>query len=1107
MADLDAQLAALSPKKRALFEKMMRERAAAEPTENVFPLSVMQQGIWFLEQIRPDNPAYLIPAAARIRGPLNIGALQDAVNEIVRRHESLRTRFELRDGVPKQVVRPTLDLHVPEEDVRGLGQDELDKRVAAELAVPFDLASGPLLRLKLLRTGAEEWVLLVAMHHLVSDGWSVKVLFTELSALYQAFAAGRTSPLSAPRIQYGDFAAWQQGLDAESLREDLAYWRGHLAGAPSVLALRSDRPRPAVQGFNGGSVPFELPASLHGELTALAASHGATAYMALLAAFNVVLHRYSGQSDVVVGVPTAGRGRADVEPLIGFFVNTLPVRTDLSGEPDFLGVLARVREGCLGLYAHENVPFEKIVEDLGTERDLSRPPVFQVALSYQSDPLPTLALAGVEFQRLDLRADGARFDLELQFFERDGAVTGWFEYDRDLFDESTMARMARHLRRVIELAVAAPGTPVGALDLLDEAERHEVLAAGTAEEREWPGAGLIHQCFEARAASGPDAEALRFEGESLTYGELNARANQLAHKLRGMGVGPDVLVGVCLERSVELVVGLLAVLKAGGAYVPLDPGYPTARLTYMLDDAKVPVLLTQRHVLQALPPVGATTLCVEELRAELAGEPATDPGVELDGDNLAYVIYTSGSTGAPKGVMNVHTAIRNRLLWMQDAYGLQPGERVLQKTPFSFDVSVWEFFWPLMCGATLVVARPEGHKDGRYLLDVIRQEAISTLHFVPSMLQVFLEQDGVESCTGLRRVICSGEALPRALQERFFERSTAELHNLYGPTEAAVDVSFWECRRDGDPRPVPIGRPVTGTRLYVLDASGRPTPVGVPGELHIGGCQLARGYLGREELTAERFVADPFAPGPNARMYRTGDLACFREDGAIEYLGRLDHQVKLRGFRIELGEIESALRDRDGVREAVVLAREIGGDTRLVAYLTGDAVPSAAELGARLKEHLPEFMVPSAFVTLPSLPLTPNGKTDRAALPDPEPVAAVRAVYAAPEEGLEHSLAALWREVLGVERVGRDDNFFELGGNSLLMARLQARLTAAHQLDVPMVELFQNPTVGSLAAHLGRSDAAPDSSPDGRERAATRRSALEQRRSAAARRNRSRNGR
>ncbi|KRV49163.1 non-ribosomal peptide synthetase [Wenjunlia vitaminophila] len=1108
MSDLDARLAALPPEKRALFERLLAERGR---TENAFPLSVLQRGMWFLEQLRPNNPAYLVPGAVEVRGRLDTGVLRAAVNEVVRRHEALRTTFQLRDGTPTQIVAGRLTVDVPEIDLRGAGDEALRQRLAEELAEPLDLVAGPLLRVKLLVTGDDTSVLTVSMHHLISDRWSMGVFLTELSELYEAFSAGQPSPLPDLDIQYGDFAAWQQQrLDQGGWAADLEYWRDHLAGAPAVLALPTDRPRPAVQGFNGGSVPVELPEALMRDLGALAHRHGATTYMALLAVFQVLLHRYSDQDDVVVGVPTAVRDRAELEAVIGYFVNTLPIRVDLGGNPRFVEVLERVRDSCLGAYAHQEVPFELVVADLNTERDLSRPPVYQVSFSYGREPVPTFAMGGAELRRMPVRSEGSRFDLELQAFDSGGGLSGWFEYDRDLFEQTTVERLAGHFRRLVEQVTAGPETPVDELELLDGAERRRVLTDFNATDREWPDEGWLHECFEEWAARTPDAEAVRFEGRALTYAELNQRANRLARLLRRRGVGRDVLVGVALERSFELVVGLLAVLKAGGAYVPLDPDLPADRLEFMLRDADAAVLLTRHDLLRRLPaPTAApdappvAVLDVDDLAGELAAESPDDLRVPVDGEDLAYVIYTSGSTGRPKGVMNVHAAIRNRLLWMRDAYHVDATDRVLQKTPFSFDVSVWEFFLPLMVGATLVVARPHGHRDGGYLAGTIQAEDVTTVHFVPSMLQVFL-QEQVEDCTSLRRVFCSGEELPRTLQDRFLARSRAELHNLYGPTEAAIDVTAWACRDDGDQRPVPIGFPIANTRVHVLDRLLRPVPVGVPGELHIGGRNLARGYLNRPELTAERFVEDPFAPGTGARLYRTGDLARFRDDGAVEFLGRLDHQVKLRGFRVELGEIEAALARHDRVREAVVVAREHSpGDVRLAAYLTpeGAGAPGSAELTAHLRQWLPEYMVPSSFTVLPGFPLTSSGKVDRKALPEPQVVRSERTRFVAPSDGLEHALAELWRDLLGVERVGARDNFFDLGGHSLLMAEFRARLAAGLGHELSMVELFQHPTVGSLATYLNRSEDSPAGPSNGaRERAENRRQSRNRRQQAADRR-------
>ncbi|MFB6888770.1 amino acid adenylation domain-containing protein [Kitasatospora sp. NPDC056327] len=1117
MSEIERRLAALTPEQRARLEQLLAEKERAGgggPAEDVFPLSVFQQGMWFLEQVRPDNPAYVVPGAVRVSGPVDAAVLGRALAEVVRRHEALRTSFALREGRPVQVVRAAAAPELPVVDLRRASPtpDELDRHIAAAaVGEPFDLESGPPFRLTLLRTAEDESVLVLALHHLVSDRWSFWVLLSELAALYAAFAAGEPSPLPVLPVQYADFAVWQREQQEQGRwAGQLAYWRERLAGAPAALELPTDRPRPAVQGFNGGALPFELPEPLMRELSALAHARGATTYMALLAVFTVLLSRYSRQQDVVVGVPTAVRDRPELEPLIGYFVNTLPIRTALDGEPSFAAVLERVRVACLGAYEHQEVPFELVVGELNRARDLSRPPVYQASFAYGREAVPDLTLGGAKLEQVLVRSGGARFDLELQAFDRDGGLSGWFEYDRDLFDESTVARMAAHFRRLAEQAVADPDRPVDALELLTAAERHRVLEDFNATGREWPqDAGWIHRAFEEQARRSPEAVALRFEGRSVGYRELDRRANRLAHRLRRLGVGRDVVVGVGMERSPELVVALLAVLKAGGAYLPLDPELPSARLELMVRDARVPVLLAQRRVLGRLPAAGAEVLCVEEFEAAPGDEPDTGPEVEVDGEDLAYVIYTSGSTGTPKGVMNVHAAIRNRLLWMQDAYRLGADDRVLQKTPFSFDVSVWEFFWPLAAGATLVLARPEGHRDPGYLARTVREERITTLHFVPSMLQAFLREP-VEECTSLRRVVCSGEALPRDLQDRFLARSGARLYNLYGPTEAAVDVTHWTCRPDTDPRrPVPIGRPIANTRVHVLDEALRPVPVGVPGELHIGGRGLARGYLGRPELTAERFVRDPFDPDPAARLYRTGDLARFREDGAVEYLGRLDHQVKLRGFRIEPGEIEAVLTAHPLVREAVVTARaHRAGDVRLVAHLTvagGTGAPGPAELAAHLRGRLPAHMVPAAFAVLDALPLTPSGKVDRAALPEPDDGRpGADAPFTAPGAGLERTLAGLWRTVLGVERVGAHDNFFDLGGHSLLMAELRSQLAADTGHRVSMVELFQHPTVASLAAYLSRTDGEPAAAPgpDARERAEHRRRAGARRHQAAARRSR-----
>ncbi|HEV2734527.1 MAG TPA: amino acid adenylation domain-containing protein, partial [Longimicrobiaceae bacterium] len=727
----------------------------------------------------------------------------------------------------------------------------------------------------------------------------------------------------------------------------------------------------------------QLPAEVLEKLRALGRQEGATLYMVVLGAFQALLSRYGAGEDVVVGSPIAGRGRAEVEELIGFFVNTLVLRTDLSGEPSFRELLRRVRETTLGAYEHQEVPFERLVAELSPERSLSHSPLFQVAFSLDSAEGGGGGLAGLSVSGVGTQADSAKFDLALGMEASSHGLRGGLTYNTDLWDAATMQRLVGHFARLVEQVAADPDARLSEVALLGAAERRQVVEEWNRTERPYPRGVCIHELFAAQAERVPDAPAVTFEGASLTYAALNARANRLAHHLRGLGVGPETRVGICLDRGPEMVVAILAVLKAGGAYVPLDPGYPAERLAYMLEDSGARVLVTQASSSGLLPADSVRVVRVDADAAPIAVEPDGGPRTAAVPENAAYVIYTSGSTGTPKGAVNEHRGIVNRLLWMQEQYGLTSGDVVLQKTPVSFDVSVWEFFWPLLTGARLVLARPEGHRDPAYLSGLIEREGVTTLHFVPPMLAAFLDAGEPGRCGSLRRVMCSGEALPYELTERFRTAlPEVELHNLYGPTEAAVDVTYWAVE-PRERRVVPIGRPVANTRLYVLDGGGEPVPVGVPGELFLGGVQVGRGYLGRAELTAERFVPDPFSAQSGARLYRTGDRARWTAAGEVEYLGRTDFQVKIRGFRIEPGEIEGVLRRSPGVADCAVVVREdVPGEKRLVAYVVGEA--GAEELREHLRRGLPEYMVPAAFVALDGLPLTSNGKLDRKALPAPD---------------------------------------------------------------------------------------------------------------------------
>jgi amino acid adenylation domain-containing protein len=1011
--------------------------------------------------------------------------LAQTLQEVVRRHEALRTTFIAAEGRPVQVIGPARPFALPVVD---LGAPPGAEREAEALALagqearrPFDLAGGPLLRAALLRLGADEHVLLVTLHHIVADGWSLGVLVREVAALYEAFARGRPAPLPELPIQYADFAHWQrQWLRGEVLEAQLAYWKRQLAGPPAALGLPTDRPRPAVQSYRGARHAFGLPGPLSEALRGLSRREGATPFMTLLAALQALLGRYTGQADVSVGSPVANRNRAETEGLIGFFVNTLVLRTDLSGNPTFRELLGRVRAVALGAYAHQDLPFEQLVGALQPERDLSRSPLFQVLFVLQNAPLPALRLGQLTLSPVEVEGGTAKFDLTLSLMDTGQGLEGALEYNTDLFDAATVARMAEHFQTLLAGIAADAGQRLADLPLLAEAERRQLLVEWNATAAPFPADACLHELFERQVERGPEAVALVCQEEQLSYAELNARANRLAHHLRERGVGPEARVGLCLERGVEMVVAVLAVLKAGGAYVPLDPDYPSRRLGFMLHDAGVAVLLTQQRLLPRLPPHEARVVCLDSTTQDWQRCSAANPAPAAMALHPAYVIYTSGSTGQPKGAVNTHRGVCNLLRWMQGAYGLGASDRVLQQTTFSFDVSVLECFWPLLAGARLVLAAPGGQRDSAYLAGLIGREQLTTVLFVPSMLQAFLQDTDLRVFGSLRRVVCTGEALPYELAQRFARLLPGcQLINLYGPTEAAVEATCWTYRPEPERAAIPIGRPVANTRVYALDGEMQPVPSGVSGELYLGGCQLARGYLGRPGLTAGRFVPDPFGPGAGGRLYRTGDRVRWRADGQLEFLGRLDHQVKIRGHRIELGEVEAALAQHPGVAGAVALAREDRpGDKRLVAYLVArpDAAPSGGDLRAFLRERLPDYLVPSAFVPLPALPLTANGKLDRQALPAPDPqTAAPPEGYVAPRNPAEGRLAGIWQEVLGVERVGVHDDFFALGGHSLLAVRLLAALDKQLGVRLPLATLFQNATVAELTARIRNPD--PDPTP------------------------------
>lgn len=940
---LKAKLAEYKPeivaflRQNHLNQDSVSESIPSVSRKNVIPQSFAQQRLWFLAQLFPNNPFYNIPMVISIKGLLNPLILEKSLNEIIDRHEVFRTNFDTLDGQPIQNITATSTLSLKLQNLSSNQQEvEIQKLAFEESQKPFDLKQDLLIRAKLLQLKDFDHVLLLTMHHIISDGWSLGILIQELSEIYQAFSTASSPLLPKLNIQYADFAVWQrQKLQGEFLETQLTYWKRQLAAAPSILNLPTDRPRPTVPTFQGETFSFVVSPQLTTKLKALSNRSGTTLFMTLLTAFKVLLHRYTGETNIVVGSPVAGRNRADIEGLIGFFVNTLILHTDVSGNPTFRTLLNQVREVALGAYAHQDVPFEKLVDELSPTRDLSHMPLFQVAFALQDTPeINQLQFSGLTLNSLDYDIGTTRLDLEFHLWERSESIEGKCLYSKDLFDAATIELMVGRYLVLLEGIVTEPEQHILDLPLLTEIEQHKLLEEWNNTQVDYPLDTCLHYLFESQVEQTPKATAVVFEDQSLTYQELNEQANQLAHYLRNIGIGPESLVGICVERSLEMVIGLLGILKAGGAYMPIEPTYPQERLTFLIEDAQLSVLLTQQKLINRLPQFSGEVICLDNSLSYSDKKDNLVSGVTPD--NAAYVIYTSGSTGKPKGVVNIHHGICNRLFWMQDAYQLTVSDSVLQKTPFSFDVSVWEFFWPLLNGARLIVSRPDGHKDSNYLVQLIRKQRVTTIHFVPPMLRVFLEEPDVKACSSLRQVICSGDVLPIDLQERFFKILDVDLHNLYGPTEAAIDVTFWKCHRDTQLRTVPIGRPIANTQIYLL-ADLKPVPVGIPGELHIGGFGLARGYLNKAELTAEKFIPSPFSQQPEARLYKTGDLARYLNDGTIEFLGRLDNQAKIRGFRIDPKEIETSLEEHLGINEAIVLAKEYTpGDKRLVAYLVPD---------------------------------------------------------------------------------------------------------------------------------------------------------------------------
>jgi amino acid adenylation domain-containing protein len=1029
-----------------------------------FPLSFSQQRLWFLDQLDPGTALYNIPINLRLTGPLEVAVLRSALSEIVRRHEALRTVFRTIGEEPRQVVLPAREVPLPVVDLSALPGDArtaaMQEAADEDARRPYDLAAGPLFRARLLRMDAEEHALLLGMHHIVSDGWSVGVLKRELRVLYEAFAEGLPSPLPELPLQYGDVAVWQRdNLAGEVMEGQVGYWREQLRGAPAVLDLPTDLPRPPVQTYSGDSVGFTLPAPLIERVRALGRANDATLFMTLSAALSVLLHRWSGQRDLTLGSPIAGRTYSELEELVGFFVNTLVLRVSLDGDPTFQQLLARVRETTLDAYGHQDVPFERLVEELQPQRDLSRPPLFQVMFMMQNMSNEDGTAGKVRMDTFSSNVSQAKFELTVVVVDAPDGFRGIFQYNTDLFQRPTIERMSAQLTTLLEAASADPGARVSRLPLLPAAERALVLETwNRVEPPVWTGAGM-HGGFQARAAATPDAVALEWEGGRSTYAELDAAAGRLAHRLRAAGVGPESLVALCVERGPRMVEAVLAVLRAGGAYLPLDPAYPRERLAYMLEDSGARVLLGDGAAVDALARPGVEVIAQDREAAEIAALPAA-PARPPHPEAAAYVIYTSGSTGRPKGVVVRHAAVENFLRAMARRPGLPEGAGLLAVTTLSFDIAVLELMLPLTLGGRVVLAGRETAADPAALRELFRTSGATAMQATPATWRMLADAGWTPPSGAL--LMSGGEPLPRELAERLLAGG-ATLWNLYGPTETTIWSSAARVLPGGGP--VPIGGPIDATSFHVLSPEGEPVPLGAYGELHVGGEGLARGYLRRPSLTALRFLPDPFSATGGARMYATGDRVRWRADGTLEIGGRLDTQVKLRGFRIELGEIEALLRAHPAVREAVAVVREdVAGDPRLVAYVVagpGAEAPDGTALRAVLRERLPEYMVPSGFVLLESLPLTPNGKVDRGALPAPGVEAAPD--FEEPAAGTEAAVAEIWAAILRLPRVGATDNFFELGGHSLLATQVVARIRTEIGVSLPVLALFEAPTVREMA--------------------------------------------
>ena len=1038
------------------------------------PASYRQEELWVLSQFEEAHVSYNIFLGWRIRGPLNQRAVQQTLDALVARHESLRTIFPVVDGQPMQQVVPADPAKLEVVDLQqvsaGERESQLEKMLQQRIRYQFDLEKEILFRPTLFKLQADEHVLLLLTHHIVGDGTSAGIMTMDVGELYNAFNAGKPSPLAPLPVQYADYSVWQrEWLTSEIYSKQLTYWKRQLQGAPALLELPVDHPRQSTANYRGRMQFSLLEPALMKELRALSRREGVTLFMTMLAAYQTLLHRHSGQAQVVVGSPISYRNRVELQRQVGFFINILPLYTDLSGDPSFRDLLKRVREMAIGAFAHQDVPFGRIVQELHPDRNLGASPLVQAILVQEQASWRKLKLDGLETQFLWLQNGTAKFDLVVYFNEDENGIAVTWEYS-DLFDQSTIARMAGHFRELLLAVVADSSQPLSRLPLLTQAENRQLLQDWNQTDEQYPDL-CLHQWFEQQAQRTPNEVAVVFGDQRITYAELNARANQLARYLRNRSVTTETLVGLSIERSIDMMVGLLGIQKAGGVYVPLDPAFPRERIGFIIQDAKAPILITQESLLTSLPEHSAEVICLDADWDAIAQESAENLASISKPENLIYVLYTSGSTGNPKGVQLEHRNVVNFLNTILKQPGLSPKDVLLAVTTLSFDIAGLELYLPLVTGARVVIASKDEASDGGKLMALLKRHHATVMQATPATWRLLLDMDWPGNPK--LKILCGGEALPHDLAEQLLPRCS-ELWNMYGPTETTIWSSVYKVEH-GMPGVAPIGRPIGNNTMYILDAHKAPMPVGVPGELYIGGDGVARGYLGRPELTAERFIPDPFSSKPGARMYRTGDLTRYLADGNIQFLGRADFQVKVRGFRIELGEIEAVLGKCPGVAQNVVVVREDKPcDKRLAAYVIRDGgiALTGEELRDQLRQKLPEYMVPSTVVFMEEFPLTPNGKVDRRALPAPEYKREEADAFVGPRNQTEARLAEIWERVLGVSPVSVTDNFFELGGHSLLGSRLFAQVETVFGRKLPLATLFSAPTIELLAKSLGADQSA-----------------------------------